>query len=318
MEKEQMREELRTAVLKAEKLEKELHTIRKLMEDEAADREHERASMMKRIKELEERENRLRAVFTEHLRDGSSNESELEGEDNDRDDPAEEGDITGHTSWYCTTDRELTESSWSPYWESHERAEERSEGVGTFSITVSPAASMSDGSTDGQSEICPICLCGFVTQDVGTPEGCNHSFCVDCLQEWLKTANTCPVDRQVCDVILVCCTVGGEVIRRIHMEDVESPRQEEEVIVIYYLARCEMYLLYLFTQTLEERRLKRIWPEDLLDDVQPHREPLMNGTGHKPTNFKPFITLIVNYGLDCKFAINKLKKMLNWMTCTSQ
>jgi hypothetical protein len=23
----------------------------------------------------------------------------------------------------------------------------------------------------------------------------------------------------------------------------------------------------LFTQTLEERRLKRIWPEDLLDDV---------------------------------------------------
>jgi hypothetical protein len=43
------------------------------------------------------------------------------------------------------------------------------------------AASMSEGSTDGQSEKCPICLCGFVTQEVGTAEACNHSFCVVCL-----------------------------------------------------------------------------------------------------------------------------------------
>jgi hypothetical protein len=44
----------------------------------------------------------------------------------------------------------------------------------------------------------------------------------------------------------------------------------------------------LFTQTLEERRLKRIWTEDLLDEVQFHGESFMNGTRHKPTNFKPF------------------------------
>jgi hypothetical protein len=44
----------------------------------------------------------------------------------------------------------------------------------------------------------------------------------------------------------------------------------------------------LFTQTLEERRLKRIWPEHLLDEVQFHGEPLMNSMRHKPTNFKPF------------------------------
>jgi hypothetical protein len=117
--------------------------------------------------------------------------------------------------------RELTESSWNPYWESHERAEERSESVGTSSTTVSPAASVSDGSTDGQSEMCPICLCGFVTQDVGTPEGC---FCADCLQEWLKTTNTCPIDRQVCDIILVRHSPGGEVIRRILVEGMETPR----------------------------------------------------------------------------------------------
>jgi hypothetical protein len=40
MEKEQTTKELRTAVLKAQKLEKELHTVRKLMEDEVADREY--------------------------------------------------------------------------------------------------------------------------------------------------------------------------------------------------------------------------------------------------------------------------------------
>jgi uncharacterized protein (UPF0335 family) len=39
MKKEQMRRELRAAVEKAESLETELHTIQKLMEDKAADRE---------------------------------------------------------------------------------------------------------------------------------------------------------------------------------------------------------------------------------------------------------------------------------------
>jgi hypothetical protein len=44
---------------------------------------------------------------------------------------------------------------------------------------------MSD-SSDGQSEKCPICLLSFTVQEIGTPEACDHSFCVDCLQEWSK------------------------------------------------------------------------------------------------------------------------------------
>jgi hypothetical protein len=32
-------------------------------------------------------------------------------------------------------------------------------------------------------------------------------------------------------------------------------------------AHENLHIKDLFTQTLEERRLKRIWPEDLLDDV---------------------------------------------------
>jgi hypothetical protein len=200
--------------------------------------------MMKRIEELDKRENRLRALFTENLRDDSSNLSEPEGVDNDGDDPAVEGDITEHASWYCTMGRELTESSWNPYWESQERqesAEEMLEVLGTFSTTVSPAASMSDGSTDGQSEtseMCHICLWGIVTQEVGTPEACNHSFCADCLQEWLEIAGTCPIDRQVCHVILVRRCLGGEVVRKIH---VEPRRQQEEDEVTDYFTHCKVY-----------------------------------------------------------------------------
>jgi hypothetical protein len=59
-----LHEELRSAVLKADRLEKELQTLQELMENEAAEREYERALMMKRIQQLEEQEKRLRAVFT--------------------------------------------------------------------------------------------------------------------------------------------------------------------------------------------------------------------------------------------------------------
>jgi hypothetical protein len=52
-------------------------------------------------------------------------------------------------------------------------------GGAASSTTLPPAASMSDGSTDGQSEECSICLRGFVTQDAGAPEACDHTFCAD-------------------------------------------------------------------------------------------------------------------------------------------
>jgi PHD and RING finger domain-containing protein 1 len=224
MKQEQLKQKLRTAELKAEKLEKELYTERKLSEDE-------RACMMKRIEQLEERENRILEIFTE---------SEPESDYNDGVDPAEEEDVTEHASWYSSLDRELIESSWNPYWESQYSSEESLEGAGASSTTVPPAASMSDGSTERQSEKCPICLCGLVTQEVGAPEVCNHSFCADCLLEWLKTSNTCPVDRQVCDRILVRRCLGGEVVRRI---EVEPSRQYEEDLLMYDIDLIEALLV---------------------------------------------------------------------------
>ena len=44
----------------------------------------------------------------------------------------------------------------------------------------------SSDSTNGESERCPICLARLNMQDVGSPEACDHSFCLDCLLEWSK------------------------------------------------------------------------------------------------------------------------------------
>ncbi|XP_023717755.1 PHD and RING finger domain-containing protein 1-like [Cryptotermes secundus] len=249
IEKETMRRQANFAILKAKLTEVELNILRRLEEAEAAEIE-------KKIKEMEERQNILQSVLNEYL---SEKSGPVGDGNNDDDDPAEEEDITEHASWYCTAGRELTENRRNPYRESQERVVRRSESAGTSSwlpgvaatsgnneaticgggtsssTTMPHAASMSNGRVDDQSEMCPICLCGFVTQEIGTPEACNHSFCVDCLQEWLKNTNTCPIDRQVCDTILVRHYLGGKVVRKIHME---PPRQQQEHDVIDYFVRC--------------------------------------------------------------------------------
>ena len=40
--------------------------------------------------------------------------------------------------------------------------------------------------SDGESEKCPICLARIGEQDIGTPESCDHDFCLECIQEWAK------------------------------------------------------------------------------------------------------------------------------------
>lgn len=71
---------------------------------------------------------------------------------------------------------------------------------------------------DGQSDKCPICLASFRHQEIATPETCNHQFCAECLQEWSKNMNTCPVDRHQYSLILVRKTPGGNVIRQIAVQ----------------------------------------------------------------------------------------------------
>jgi hypothetical protein len=70
-------------------------------------------------------------------------------------------------------------------------------------------------SNNEQIPECPICLEKLITQKVGTTDTCNHTFCLACLQEWLRRVNNCPLDRQTFDFIFVRHHLDGEIIVKI-------------------------------------------------------------------------------------------------------
>jgi hypothetical protein len=248
IEKEQLRRDLIAGAATVESLEAELITEQKLLEDKKSDADYDRACKLERINVLVEREEQT-------VYDVSSSESKSE----DHDIKSDGGNVTEHESSDCITGSELDESRRNSYSESVERAEENFTNVGTsfrlpsaaatcenYEATnseegvaccslVAAVASSKDGSTGGQSVKCPICLCEFGTQEVGSPESCNHSFCADCLQEWSENANTCPVGQEVYDAILVRAHLGGEIVRRIHVEPRRHQIEDEE-----YMQRCEV------------------------------------------------------------------------------
>lgn len=78
--------------------------------------------------------------------------------------------------------------------------------------------------SDMQAERCAVCLNRFLGQEVGTPESCDHAFCLDCIQEWAKNMNTCPVDRSVFRLILV--RKGDRVVDQITVPAPEEAAEE--------------------------------------------------------------------------------------------
>ncbi|XP_049821417.1 PHD and RING finger domain-containing protein 1 isoform X2 [Aethina tumida] len=98
-------------------------------------------------------------------------------------------------------------------------------------------ANVDSDSSDGQSDKCPICLATFRTQEIGTPESCDHQFCLECIQEWSKNMNTCPVDRQEYNLILVRRQVNGKVARQI---PIEKPQPQNDVEITEELTFCEI------------------------------------------------------------------------------
>jgi len=69
----------------------------------------------------------------------------------------------------------------------------------------------SDDSAKG--ECCPICLRMLNEEVIGTPESCDHHFCLECIEEWAKvmlhTSETMPVINVVHSecLCILCCIV---------------------------------------------------------------------------------------------------------------
>ncbi|KAI5637677.1 PHD-finger domain-containing protein [Phthorimaea operculella] len=97
----------------------------------------------------------------------------------------------------------------------------------------------SSDSSEGNSDKCSICLLRFKDQEVGTPETCEHLFCLDCITEWSRNVNTCPVDRMTFNSIVVRACAGGRVLRTDPVKVVER-RPSVEIMVVEDPTPCEI------------------------------------------------------------------------------
>uniref|UniRef100_A0A3Q3QMS8 PHD and ring finger domains 1 n=1 Tax=Monopterus albus TaxID=43700 RepID=A0A3Q3QMS8_MONAL len=108
---------------------------------------------------------------------------------------------------------------------------------GAYGGTSADHAGMS---SDEDSEKCPICLNSFSSQPVATPESCEHYFCLDCILEWTKNANSCPVDRIAFKSIYLRKCYGGKVKKMITVQKPEKKGQEETIDLELEQTSCEV------------------------------------------------------------------------------
>jgi PHD and RING finger domain-containing protein 1 len=104
-----------------------------------------------------------------------------------------------------------------------------------------PSVYVSGSSSVEESEKCPICLVTFAEQEVGRPNTCGDIFCVDCLREWSRHMNTCPIDRRLFDVIFVINYPNRSVIKEIHVSPRPLQMQYAEIFM-QYMQFCELCL----------------------------------------------------------------------------
>ncbi|KAG8187358.1 hypothetical protein JTE90_016908 [Oedothorax gibbosus] len=81
--------------------------------------------------------------------------------------------------------------------------ENNNEASSTSSAQRIGNESSHDLSDNEQADRCAICLHKFLGQDIATPETCDHIFCLECIQQWAKNVNTCPIDRLKFNLILI-------------------------------------------------------------------------------------------------------------------
>ncbi|NWI90723.1 PHRF1 protein, partial [Pitta sordida] len=111
--------------------------------------------------------------------------------------------------------------------EEEEETEGTVEGM-TDSSKLEPHLNGASISSDEDGENCPICLNTFRDQAVGTPENCSHYFCLDCIVEWSKNANSCPVDRILFKYISIRARFGGKILKKIPVENTKTQGNDGE------------------------------------------------------------------------------------------
>ncbi|KAM8861838.1 uncharacterized protein phrf1 isoform 1-T2 [Synchiropus picturatus] len=108
---------------------------------------------------------------------------------------------------------------------------------GAFGQTSGSLAGMS---SDEDTDKCPICLNSFSVQPVATPESCEHYFCLDCILEWAKNANSCPVDRISFNSIYLRKSYGGKVQKVITVRKPVKEVQDDVLNVDLEQTNCEV------------------------------------------------------------------------------
>uniref|UniRef100_A0A8C0E7Y9 PHD and ring finger domains 1 n=1 Tax=Bubo bubo TaxID=30461 RepID=A0A8C0E7Y9_BUBBB len=112
--------------------------------------------------------------------------------------------------------------------EEEEEETEATAGGMTDSLKLEPHINGASISSDEDGENCPICLNTFRDQAVGTPENCSHYFCLDCIVEWSKNANSCPVDRILFNYISIRARFGGKILKKIPVENTKTQGNDGE------------------------------------------------------------------------------------------
>ncbi|NXV54111.1 PHRF1 protein, partial [Uria aalge] len=157
---------------------------------------------------------------------GNSCDSEDDtGSEEEEDGTEEEG---GEEDKEESEDEELEDCEDDDEEEEEEEETEATVGGTTDSLKSEPRVNGASVSSDEDGENCPICLNTFRDQAVGTPENCSHYFCLDCIVEWSKNANSCPVDRILFKYISIRAHFGGKILKKIPVENTKTQGNDGE------------------------------------------------------------------------------------------
>ncbi|KAM4733904.1 uncharacterized protein phrf1 [Anableps anableps] len=162
--------------------------------------------------------------------DSDDLEEDSEEGDSDSGDDEEEHNANGE-------DDEEEEEEDSDEDEYNDEEKDAKSGKGT---SGGSSADFAELSSDEDREKCPICLNSFSSQPVATPQNCEHYFCFDCILEWAKNANSCPVDRIVFDNIYLRKSYGGKVKKIVTVQKPVKAGQEETVDLDLEQTNCEV------------------------------------------------------------------------------